>query len=85
MALVSPPPVVDLTATQKFKLFIEPARTVALNVAVTFVQAFIPAWAIAGFSLDKVALSAAGSAGLSAAWNIVLKPLAKQHGFVKAS
>lgn len=37
----------------------------------TFVQAFLPVWAASNFSLSKVALIAAGAAGLSALKNFI--------------
>jgi hypothetical protein len=65
------------------KLFIEPAEKVIVNMVVTFVEAFVPAWATVNFALDKSALIGAGAIGLSAAWNLVGKPYLVQQGWLK--
>lgn len=53
-------------------------REILTNVVVTFVEGFLAAWALSGNDLSKNALVGAGAAGLSAVWNIVLKPRLKK-------
>lgn len=38
----------------------------------TFAQAFLASWSISGFAIEKDIAVAALSAGISAAWNILL-------------
>lgn len=67
-----------------FKVFIEPTEKVIVNMVVTFFEAFIPAWMAAGFAVDKVALTSAGSVGIAAAWNLIGKPYLVQQGWLKS-
>lgn len=48
-------------------------KDIAIRAAKTFVQAFLAAWALSGNQLTKTALIAAAAAGISAAWNFVIK------------
>lgn len=61
----------------------ETAKTITINIIVTFVQAAVAVWVTTGFATDKLALSGAAGAGLSAVWNIVVKPLLKKWGWLK--
>lgn len=61
----------------------ETIKTIIVNIVVTFVQAGIAVWSISNFSLDKATVGAVAGAGLSAVWNLVLKPLFKQWGWLK--
>jgi len=47
-------------------------KDVVIRAVKTFVQAFLAAWLLTGNSTDKNALLAAGAAGISAVWNIVV-------------
>lgn len=58
-------------------------KTVAVNAAVTFVQAFVAAWALTGYQLDKAAVGGAIGAGLSLVWNTIIKPFAIKKGWLK--
>jgi len=55
-----------------------------INIVVTFFEAGFTAWAVAGFALDKIALGAVIGAGISAVWNVILKPLLIKKGYIKA-
>lgn len=57
---------------------------IALNIIVTFFQAAFAVWAAAGFAMDKLAVGAVVGAGLSAVYNIVVKPLLIAKGWLKA-
>lgn len=59
---------------------IQATKWVVMNVLVTAVQGALAQWAISGNKLDKVAVTGAIAAGLSAAWNLVIKPLLKSKG-----
>lgn len=52
-------------------------------MVVTFVQAGLAAWAVYGFQANKLAIGAFVGAGLSAVWNVILKPFAKSQGWMK--
>lgn len=49
------------------------ALDIAERAVKTFLQGFLVMWAASNYSLTKVALIAAGMAGLSAVWNITTK------------
>lgn len=66
-----------------YKTFIEPTYIIVRNVVVTFLQVAIATWVASGLSTDKVAVSAAIGAGLSAVWNIVVKPVLIHNGYLK--
>lgn len=68
----------------RFKLFVEPRHVVIRNVVITFLQGFLVAWALTNYSFDEGSLFGAGVAGLSAVWNLILKPWLIQHGYMKA-
>ena len=72
-----------LTNLEKFKLFIEPWGKVATNIVITFVQAGVAVWLASGLSTDNVTIGAVTGAGLSAVWNIIIKPFLVQHGYLK--
>lgn len=57
--------------------------TVVVNIVVTFFEAAIAVWSTNGFSTDKLALGAVIGAGVSAVWNIIIKPILKQHGWLE--
>ena len=44
---------------------------IVVRAVKTFVQAFVAAWMVSGFVLDKSAVIAAAAAGISAVWNYV--------------
>lgn len=67
-----------------FRLFIEPKEKLIVNITVTFVQAAVGAWVGTGASTDKLAVSAAIGAGLSAVWNVAAKPYLVKQGWLKA-
>lgn len=56
---------------------LESNKTILLNIVVTFFQTSFAVWATTNFALDKLALTGAIGAGLSAVWNVVLKPALK--------
>jgi hypothetical protein len=74
----------QLTKWQKYKLFLEPTDKIILNVVVTFIEAFLPAWALTGYSLDKGTVGGALGAAGAVTWNTALKPLAKQAGIINS-
>ncbi len=45
------------------------AKTIAIKVAVTFIEAAVAVWVASGYKTDKVALAGAIGAGLSAVYN----------------
>lgn len=57
----------------------QPIKIVVINMVVTFFQAALPVWALAGNKIDNEVLIAVGAAGGSAVWNLVLKPLIKEY------
>jgi hypothetical protein len=65
------------------KMHIEPARVVAQNMVVTFIEAGFVAWQLAGYKLDKITLGAAAGVGVSAIWNMIVKPYVKHLGWMK--
>lgn len=79
----TPTPVVEAPVQPKTTILgeivgqLESNKTILMNVVVTFVQAFMAAWATTNFSLDKLTLAGAWGAGLSAVYNLVIKPSAK--------
>lgn len=69
-----------------FKVFIEPKEKVIVNIVITFIQSafgVILASVVAGNQLNKLTIGAAGAAGLSAVWNLILKPYLIQQGWLK--
>lgn len=60
----------------------EEMKLVFVNMAVTFVEAGVAVWAASGFALDKAVVGAAVGSGLSAVWNIVLKPWLAKRGYL---
>lgn len=58
-------------------------QELAIRATVTAVQGFLVAWATAGFSLETSILGAALGAGLSGAYNLVIKPWVESHKSVK--
>lgn len=68
-----------------FKLFIEPREKIIVNCAVTFIQGaagVLVASYVAG-TLNKLVLGAAAAAGLSAMWNLTLKPYLVLQGWLR--
>lgn len=73
-------PQVTVTRTNIVKDIVnqlESNKTILLNVMVTFFQTSFAVWATTNFALDKLALTGAIGAGLSAVWNVVVKPALK--------
>jgi len=56
---------------------------VVVNIVVTFFQAGIAVWTVSGFALDKLTIGAVVGAGVSAVWNIVIKPFLIKKGYLK--
>ena len=52
-------------------------KDIAIRALKTFAQAFLGAWAIAGYEPSKTALLAAASGAISAAWNLAITDLNK--------
>jgi hypothetical protein len=67
-----------MTAKKKLEI-----KNIIINVAVTFFEAAIAVWFASGMQSDKIAIGAAIGAGVSAVWNIVLKPFLKNYGWIK--
>ena len=63
--------------------YVTEIKTVVVNMVVTFVQAFLGAWAATGFNLDKVVLAGAVGAAGSLVWNTILKPFLIKRGLLK--
>lgn len=61
---------------------VQSPKVVAINVVVTFLEAFLPVWALSDHALTQVAVFSAGAAGISAAWNVVVKPFLKSRGIL---
>lgn len=61
---------------------IETFKIITINMVVTFFQAGLAVWATSGFKSDRIAIGAAVGAGISAVWNIVIKPLLKKWGWM---
>ncbi len=55
---------------------------IAINIIITFFQAGLAAWSVTGFSMDKAAIGAVIGAGISAIWNIIVKPLLIKKGYM---
>lgn len=63
-------------------MYLEKAKTIAINIAVTFVQAGSAVWFVSNFALDKATIGAIIGAGGSAVWNGIIKPLLKKWGIM---
>lgn len=61
----------------------EKTASVVVNVVVTFIETASATWATYGFSKDKIVIGATVGAGISAAWNLALKPLLKKWGWLR--
>lgn len=61
---------------------LQSTKVIAINVLVTFVEGFAPAWALTGNQLTKSALVGAGAAGVSVLWNTLIKPWLKTQGIL---
>lgn len=90
MALGSDPipqlAVADLSAFEKFKLFVEPLGTLVLNIVVTFVETALGVLAASftsGQPINKLAVGVACGVAASTVWNTVIKPFAKKNGYIK--
>lgn len=58
-------------------------KTVITNATVTFVQAFVAFLASTSWDYtNKTVLAGAVGAGLSVVWNTILKPYAKEKGWL---
>ena len=62
---------------------LESFSKIALNIVVTFFQAGFAVWAATGFALDKVVIGSAVGAGISAVWNLFIKPFLKTRGWIQ--
>lgn len=62
---------------------LESVAKILTNIIVTFFQAGFAVWATSGFNMDKLAIGASVGAGISAVWNILIKPLLKSKGWIK--
>lgn len=72
--------------SMSLRTFIEPKEKVIVNIVITFIQSafgVILASVVAGNQLNKLTIGAAGAAGLSAVWNLILKPYLIQQGWLK--
>lgn len=59
---------------------IQRAKVVIINMAVTALEAAVGFLAVSGWNIsDKTVLAGAVGAGLSAAWNTILKPWLKSN------
>ena len=63
---------------------IEPSAKVLVNIIITFIEAGIAVWSTNGFQTDRLALGAVIGAGVSAVWNLILKPILVHQGWLKA-
>lgn len=54
-------------------------KIILINVVVTFLEGFAAGWIVTGNQLDKTALIGAVAAGVSAVWNMVIKPTLKKN------
>ena len=61
---------------------LQSTKVIVINVLVTFVEGFAPAWALTGNQLTKSALIGAGAAGASLVWNTLIKPWLKANGIL---
>lgn len=60
-----------------------PTKTVVVNAVVTFVQAAAAFLAVNNWDVsNKTVLAGAVGAGLSVVWNMVIKPYAKEKGWL---
>lgn len=58
-------------------------KTIVTNVVVTFFQAALAVLAVSNWDFtNKTALAGAVGAGASAVWNLVLKPWAREKGWL---
>lgn len=57
-----------------FGLTKQQTQELVIRAVVTAVQGFVIAWAAAGFSLETSVIGVAAGAGLSVAYNTVVKP-----------
>lgn len=58
---------------------LQSTKIIIINVVVTFLEGFGAAWLLTGNKLDQTALVGAGAAGLSAVWNLVVKPVLRER------
>lgn len=58
------------------------AKVIAINVVVTFLEGAGAAWFVTGNQTRKEALVGAGAAGLSAVWNLIVKPFLKSKNIL---
>lgn len=56
--------------------------TTLINMVVTFFQGGFAVWAATGFSTDQLAIGAFVAAGLSALWNLIIKPFLVARGWL---
>ncbi|SIC58472.1 hypothetical protein [Mycobacteroides abscessus] len=67
------------------RTFIEPKQKVIVNIVVTFIQgasAVVMAAAMSG-TVNKLTVGAATAAGLSAVWNLRIKPYLVKEGWLR--
>lgn len=56
----------------------QPTKIILINVFVTFLEGFGAAWVVSGNASSKTALVGAFAGGISAVWNVCVKPYLKQ-------
>lgn len=61
---------------------VQSLKVVLINVAVTFIEGTLAAWALVGHQTTKEALVGAAAAGVSLVWNTVIKPFLKNNGIL---
>lgn len=62
----------------EFKEHIQSAKVIAINAAITFVEAAVAALLVSD-GLDKAALAGAAGTAASVVWNTVIKPWLKSR------
>lgn len=63
-------------------MHLQETKVIVTNIVVTFVQGGVAGWIALGGKLDKAGITAFLTAGLSAAWNLALKPKLKEWGWL---
>lgn len=61
------------------KEHLQSPKIIIINMVITFLEGFAPAWFVTGNKLDRTALIGAGAAGGSLVWNTIIKPWMKSN------
>lgn len=61
----------------------QPIVNTVIYMSVTFMEAAGAVFVLQGYKLDKLAIGGCVGAGLSAVWNVILKPYFKKQGWLK--